>query len=74
VVRVLAGPIDPPRRRPRACGLPAVHGEVVEGDVAGYHYYPDLGWLADAGLDVNDEEYSAADDRGYRHFLLRTAR
>jgi hypothetical protein len=23
-----------------ARGLPAVHGEVVEGNVAGYHYYP----------------------------------
>jgi hypothetical protein len=23
-----------------AGGVPAVHGEIVEGDVAGYHYYP----------------------------------
>ena len=27
-------------RGPRARGLPAVRGEVIEGDVAGYHYYP----------------------------------
>ena len=58
-----------------ARGLPAVHGEVIEGGVAGYHYYPDrvrvLGWLADARLDVIDEGHSATDDWGYRHFLLR---
>ncbi|HEX5188037.1 MAG TPA: class I SAM-dependent methyltransferase [Streptosporangiaceae bacterium] len=56
-------------------GLPAVRGEVVEGDVAGYHYYPGrervLGWLAEAGLEVMDEGYSAEDGWGYRHFLLR---
>jgi ubiquinone/menaquinone biosynthesis C-methylase UbiE len=58
-----------------ARGMPAVHGEVTEGNVAGYHYYPGrervLGWLADAGLDVIDEGYSAEDGWGYRHFLLR---
>jgi len=61
-----------------ARGLPAVRGEVVEGDVAGYHYYPGrervLSWLADARLDVIDEDYSATDDWGYRHFLLRRRR
>ncbi|MGN6680421.1 MAG: class I SAM-dependent methyltransferase [Streptosporangiaceae bacterium] len=58
-----------------ARGMPAVHGEIVEGNVAGYHYYPGrervLGWLADAGLEVIDEGYSAEDGWGYRHFLLR---
>ncbi len=58
-----------------ARGLPAVHGEIVEGNVAGYHYYPGrervLGWLAAAGLDVIDEGYSAETTWGYRHFLLR---
>jgi cyclopropane fatty-acyl-phospholipid synthase-like methyltransferase len=61
-----------------ARGLPAVRGEVVEGDVAGYHYYPGrervLSWLADGRLDVIDEDYSATDDWGYRHFLLRKPR
>ena len=61
-----------------ARGMPAVHGEVVEGNVAGYHYYPGrervLGWFADAGLDVIDEGYSAEDGWGYRHFLLRAPR
>jgi len=46
-----------------ARGLPAVRGEVVEGDVAGYHYYPGrervLSWLADGRSDVIDEDFSA---------------
>jgi SAM-dependent methyltransferase len=57
-------------------GLPAVPGEVVEGDTAGYHYYPGrervLGWIAAEGLAVVAEEYVHARDAwGYRHFLLR---
>jgi SAM-dependent methyltransferase len=61
-----------------AAGLPAVPGEVVEGDVAGYHYYPGrervLAWLAASGLAVVDEAYEAGPNGewGYRHFLLRT--
>lgn len=60
----------------RARGLPAVRGEVVEGDVAGYHFYPGrervLDWFAAEGLDVVVEEYVHARDAwGYRHFLLR---
>jgi SAM-dependent methyltransferase len=57
-------------------GLPAVPGEVVEGDTAGYHYYPGrervLGWIAAEGLAVVAEEYEHVRDAwGYRHFLLR---
>ncbi len=59
-----------------ARGLPAVHGEIVDGNVAGYHYYPGrqrvLGWLAAVGLDIIDEGYSAEKTWGYRHFLLRS--
>jgi SAM-dependent methyltransferase len=60
-----------------ADGLPAVRGEVVEGDVAGYHYYPGrervLAWIAAEGLEVVTEEYEHARDTwGYRHFLLRS--
>lgn len=56
-------------------GLPAVRGEVVEGDVASYHFYPDrqqvADWLAAAGLVVRDEAYvHARGEWGYRHFLL----
>jgi SAM-dependent methyltransferase len=56
-------------------GLPAVYGEVVEGDVAGYHYYPGrdrvVEWLRDAGLEISAEGFNRVEDWGYRHFLLR---
>jgi SAM-dependent methyltransferase len=56
-------------------GLPAVRGEVIEGDVAGYHYYPGrdrvLDWFAAEGLEVVDEGFKQEDGWGYRHFLLR---
>ena len=58
-----------------ARGLPAVPGEIVEGDVAGYHYYPGrervIGWFAAEGLIVVDEGYKQENGWGYRHFLLR---
>lgn len=60
-----------------ARGLPAVCGEIVEGDVAGYHYYPGreqvVRWLGDEGLAVIDEGFKWEDGWGYRHFLLRAA-
>ena len=50
-----------------ARGLPAVRGEIVEGDVAGYHYYPGrervLAWIAAEGLEVVTEEYWAGGRR-----------
>jgi cyclopropane fatty-acyl-phospholipid synthase-like methyltransferase len=56
-------------------GLPVVRGEVADGDVAGYHYYPGrdraIGWLQAAGLQVVDEGFKQEDGWGYRHFLLR---
>jgi hypothetical protein len=59
-----------------ARGLPAVPGEVIEGDVAGYHYYPDrarvMGWIGAEGLAVVDEGYTQYDGWGYRHLLLRS--
>ncbi len=58
-----------------ARGLPAVRGEVVEGDVAGYHYYPGrdrvLGWFDAERLTIVDEGFKQEDGWGYRHFLLR---
>jgi ubiquinone/menaquinone biosynthesis C-methylase UbiE len=58
-----------------ARGLPSVRGEVIEGDTAGYHYYPGREraflWLGDAGFDVVAEELDWQDDWGYRHFLAR---
>ena len=58
-------------------GWPSVHGEVVEGDTAGYHFYPGrtqiLRWLDGAGLSVIDEVFDQEEGYGYRHFLLRSA-
>ena len=58
-------------------GKPAVRGEVVEGDVAGYHYYPGrdqvLDWLAAERLEVVEEGFKQENGWGYRHFLLRDA-
>lgn len=59
----------------KASGVPAVRGEVVEGDVAGYHFYPRreqvLAWFASAGWEPQEEAYTPENDWGYRHFLLR---
>jgi hypothetical protein len=52
-----------------------VWGEVVEGDVAGYHYYPTreqvVAWFDAAGFDIVDEDATQYDGWGYRHFLVR---
>jgi ubiquinone/menaquinone biosynthesis C-methylase UbiE len=57
-------------------GFPAVRGEVVEGDVASYHYYPGrqraVDWFADDELAIVDEGFKQEDGWGYRHFLLRS--
>jgi ubiquinone/menaquinone biosynthesis C-methylase UbiE len=56
-------------------GMPVVPGEVIEGDTAGYHFYPAdervAAWLADAGLESVDEADEWLDGYGYRHLLLR---
>ena len=58
-----------------AQGLPVVRGEVIEGDTAGYHYYPGrervLGWLAEAGFSVVEEDFDQQEGWGYRHLLTR---
>ena len=60
-----------------ARGLPAVPGEITEGNVAGYHYYPPrdqvIGWFNAAGLQIIDESFKQEDRWGYRHFLLQKA-
>jgi SAM-dependent methyltransferase len=57
-------------------GLPAVRGEVIDGNVGGYHYYPGrdqaTAWFQAAGLHILDEGYQREDGWGYHHFLLRT--
>jgi SAM-dependent methyltransferase len=58
-------------------GLPAVRGEVIDGNVGAYHYYPGrdqvTGWFTSAGLQILDEGFQQQDGWGYRHFLLHTA-
>ena len=58
-----------------AAGLPAVRGEIVTGDTAGYHYYPGrervYGWLASEGLEVVEEGYNSGNGYGYHHLLVR---
>jgi SAM-dependent methyltransferase len=59
-------------------GLPALRGEVIEGDTAGYHYYPGrdqvLRWLDAEGLDIVEEGLDQEDGWGYRHLLVRDRR
>ena len=66
--------IDEAFRAGTAAGWPLVRGEVIEGDTAGYHYYPGrarvLEWFTAAGLRVLDEAFDPQDDWGYRHLLL----
>jgi hypothetical protein len=60
----------------RARGLPAVRGEVIEGDVAGYHFYPGRDrvsrWLDAERLDVVEQDTKAHDGWAYWHLLLRS--
>lgn len=66
--------IDAAFRQNRERGLPAVRGEVIEGDVAGYHYYPGRErvheWLVAEGLDVIDEATEPQDGWAYWHLYL----
>jgi SAM-dependent methyltransferase len=59
-----------------ARGLPVVRGEVIEGDVAGYHYYPGrervLGWLAAEALAIVEEATEPQEGWAYWHLLLRS--
>ena len=70
--------IDHAYKNLSARGLPVVRGEVIEGDVAGYHYYPGrqqtIAWFQRDGLVILDEDYQQENGWGYRHFLLRTPR
>ena len=59
----------------RTRGLPAVRGEVIEGDVAGYHFYPGrdqvVRWLEAEGLSIFDQETEVHEEWGYWHLLVR---
>jgi SAM-dependent methyltransferase len=70
--------IDQAFTKATADGLPAVLGEKLEGDTAGYHYYPPrekvAAWLVGAGFEVVDEEDEWLDTDGYHHMLVRASR
>jgi SAM-dependent methyltransferase len=55
--------------------LPVVRGEVIEGDVAGYHFYPGrdqvVRWIEAEGLNVVEHATEALEDWGYWHLLLQ---
>jgi ubiquinone/menaquinone biosynthesis C-methylase UbiE len=55
--------------------LPVVKGEVIEGDVAGYHYYPGrpqvARWLEAGGLAMVDQDTEVHEGWAYWHLLLR---
>ena len=57
-----------------ARGLPVVRGEVIEGDVAGYHYYPGrrqvARWLEAEGLAIVEQDTEAHEGWAYWHLLL----
>jgi SAM-dependent methyltransferase len=57
-------------------GIPAVYGEVIEGDTAGYHFYPGRDrirtWLTDLRLELVDEATDLEDGWAYWHLLVRT--
>ena len=78
VERIEAAEIDAAFADSVAKGLPAVHGEVIEGDTAGYHYYPAreqvLRWLDADGLDLIDEGFDQEEGWGYWHLLVRSRR
>ena len=69
--------IDSAHAKQSAEGLPSVLGEVIEGDTAGYHYYPGrdqaAAWLAEGGFEIvaEDADFDQQEGWGYRHFLLR---
>jgi SAM-dependent methyltransferase len=70
------GEIESAFAEARRAGSPAIRGEVVEGDTAGYHVYPGreraLSWIAAAGFTLVEEAYDQQDGWGYRHLLATT--
>ena len=68
--------IDDAWEQNRERGLPAVRGELIEGDVAGYHYYPGRervrDWIAAEGISLVDEATDQEEGWAYWHLFLAT--
>jgi SAM-dependent methyltransferase len=75
VEEIPASEVDEAFADAQAKGLPSVYGEVIEGDTAGYHYYPGRAlvdaWLEAEGLAIVDEAIDQQDGWAYRHLLVR---
>jgi SAM-dependent methyltransferase len=76
VEEVPEGDIDAGFVEGQSKGLPLVRGEVIEGDTAGYHFYPGRArvadWLSAEGLEMVEDASDWNDGWGYWHLLLRT--
>ena len=63
-------------RASRDLGLPAIRGELIEEDTAGYHYYPGRPrvreWLAAEHLEVIEDASDQQDGWVYWHLFLST--
>jgi 2-polyprenyl-3-methyl-5-hydroxy-6-metoxy-1,4-benzoquinol methylase len=59
-----------------ARGLPAVRGELANGNPAGYHFFPGrdqaVDWFGRQELAIVDEGFGRGNGWGHRHFLLRS--
>jgi SAM-dependent methyltransferase len=57
-------------------GLPVIRGEVIEGDVAGYHYYPGREqvrhWLETEALEIVEQDTEPQEGWAYWHLLVRS--
>ena len=75
VEEIDGGRLVPAFEEATAAGLPVVYGEVIIGDTGGYHFYPDReqvsAWVADAGLEVVDDDDEGLDGYAYHHLFLR---
>jgi hypothetical protein len=76
VVEIEDSQIDGAFESAQSTRMPAVRGEVVEGDTAGYHFCPGRdrvrSWLAEQRLEIVAEATDHETDWGYWHLLPRT--
>jgi SAM-dependent methyltransferase len=75
VEEVVRGRLDRAHAAATQAGLPAVHGEQIDGETGGYHHYPDREqvdrWFVGADLEVVEQADEWLDGYGYHHLLAR---